>query len=360
MPRDDPSAPRSAPIAGPRQDVAARIHQAMVAFAAGDALGVPWEGRGPERIDPEEVVRLPAPDRGWPRGSTSDDTAQMVLVARCLADTGGRPTSLEFLTRLAEAAPAVRGLGPTTRHALAHFHATGEPPAPSAGDRPTNGAAMRVAPIGWAVPTDRPGLRRRLCEVVSAATHRAPAAVAAARVIAALASHALEGESVPALLEVAVDEARRADEHLDTMDEATEVASGAVAASGPPASAAGVVDGVAAGGRPAPVDAVVDAAHGRWTPPSEGVSLDAVETVAAVVHVLREAPALAAALPYAVSLGGDTDTVAALVGGVLGAREPEGVAALGWLGPVDLGEYPALPDLAARLAALRAAPPPPG
>lgn len=330
MPRDDRSAPRSAPIAGPRQDVAARIHQAMVAFAAGDALGVPWEGRGPERIDPEEVVRLPAPDRGWPRGSTSDDTAQMVLVARCLADTGGRPTSLEFLTRLAEAAPAVRGLGPTTRHALAHFHATGEPPAPSAGDRPTNGAAMRVAPIGWAVPTDRPGLRRRLCEVVSAATHRAPAAVAAARVIAALASHALEGESVPALLEVAADEARRADEHV------------------PPTPADAVVD------------AVVDAAYGRWTPPSEGVSLDAVETVAAVVHVLREAPALAAALPYAVSLGGDTDTVAALVGGVLGAREPEGVAALGWLGPVDLGEYPALPDLAARLAALRAAPPPPG
>ncbi|WP_182877134.1 ADP-ribosylglycohydrolase family protein [Microbispora sp. H10670] len=330
MPRDDRSAPRSAPITGPRQDVAARIHQAMVAFAAGDALGVPWEGRGPERIDPEEVVRLPAPDRGWPRGSTSDDTAQMVLVARCLADTGGRPTSLEFLTRLAEAAPAVRGLGPTTRHALAHFHATGEPPAPSAGDRPTNGAAMRVAPIGWAVPTDRPGLRRRLCEVVSAATHRAPAAVAAARVIAAMASHALEGESVPALLEVAADEARRADEHV------------------PPTPADAVVD------------AVVDAAYGRWTPPSEGVSLDAVETVAAVVHVLREAPALAAALPYAVSLGGDTDTVAALVGGVLGAREPEGVAALDWLGPVDLGEYPALPDLAARLAALRAAPPPPG
>ncbi|WP_182885115.1 ADP-ribosylglycohydrolase family protein [Microbispora sp. H10885] len=349
MPRDDPSAPRSAPIAGPRQDVAARIHQAMVAFAAGDALGVPWEGRGPERIDLEEVVRLPAPDRGWPRGSTSDDTAQMVLVACCLADTGGRPTTLGFLTRLAEAAPAVRGLGPTTRHALAHFHATGEPPAPSAGDRPTNGAAMRVAPIGWAVPTDRPGLRRRLCEVVSAATHRAPAAVAAARVIAALASHALEGESVPALLEVAADEARRADEHLtptpadDAMDDATEAAG----------------DGEAAGGHPAPVDAVIDAAYGRWTPPSEGVSLDAVETVAAVVHVLREAPALAAALPYAVSLGGDTDTVAALVGGVLGAREPEGVAALDWLGPVDLGEYPALPDLAARLAALRAAPPPP-
>ncbi|MEU8195955.1 ADP-ribosylglycohydrolase family protein [Microbispora amethystogenes] len=354
MPRDDRSAPHSIPVGDPRRDVAVRIRQAMTAFAAGDALGVPWEGRGPERIDPERVVRLPVPDRGWPRGSTSDDTAQMVLVARCLADTGGRPTSLEFLTRLAEAAPAVRGLGPTTRHALAHFHATGEPPVPSAGDRPTNGAAMRAAPIGWAVPPDRPALRRRLCEVVSAATHRAPAAVAAACVIAAMASHAVEGESVPAVLEVAADEARWADGIPEPADAVMDSRGDGVTAGGhrtPADAATGAVTQAA-------MEAVVDAAHGRWTPPSEGVSLDAAETVAAVVHVMREAPTLAAALPYAVSLGGDTDTVAALVGGVLGAREPEGVAALGWLGLVDLGEYPGLPDLAARLAALRMAPPP--
>ncbi|MEV4328399.1 hypothetical protein AB0J37_39685, partial [Microbispora rosea] len=42
-------------------------------------------------------------------------------------------------------------------------------------------------------------------------------------------------------------------------------------------------------------------------------------------------------------------------GGVLGARDPEGITRLGWLGLVDLGEYPGLGDLAARLAALRGA-----
>ncbi|MBB2746204.1 UNVERIFIED_ORG: ADP-ribosylglycohydrolase [Microbispora rosea subsp. rosea] len=314
MPYDDLSSPTE-PAGAAR-----RIHGAMIAFAAGDALGVPWEGRPPRSIDPAEVVRLPAQDRGWPRGSTSDDTAQMVLVARCLADTDGRPASMDFLTRLADAAPGVRGLGPTTRRALAHFHATGELPAPSAGDLPTNGAAMRIAPVGWAVPSRLPERRRRLCEALSAATHRAPAAVAAACVIAAMASCAVEGVGAADLPAAAAAEARWAGEHY------------------------------------APMDAVADAARGRWSPPSEGVSLDAVETAAAVVHVIREAPDLAAALPYAVSLGGDTDTVAALAGGVLGALDPEGVTALGWLGLVDLGEYPGLGELAARLAALRETP----
>ncbi|WP_211589179.1 ADP-ribosylglycohydrolase family protein [Microbispora sp. H11081] len=304
------------PAAGP---AARRIHAAMLAFAAGDALGVPWEGRPPERVDPAEVVRLPAPDRGWRRGATSDDTAQMVLVARCLADTAGRPTSLDFLTRLADAAPAVRGLGPTTRRALARFAETGEIPAPAADDLPTNGAAMRVAPAGWAVPPHRPERRRDLCEALSVATHRAPAAVAAACVIAAMASHAVEGAGAAGLLDAAAAEARWAGE------------------------------------RYGPMDAVLDAARGRWSPPPGGVSLDAVETAAAVVHVIRETQDPAAALPYAVSLGGDTDTVAALAGGVLGACDPEGVTALGWLGLVDLGEYPGLADLAARLAALRGA-----
>ncbi|MEU8171945.1 ADP-ribosylglycohydrolase family protein [Microbispora hainanensis] len=314
MPYDDGS-----PRTGPEGD-ARRIHAAMIAFAAGDALGVPWEGRPPEAVDAAEVVRLPAPDRGWPRGSTSDDTAQMVLVARCLADTDGRPASMDFLTRLAAAAPGVRGLGPTTRRALAQFHATGRLPAPSAGDLPTNGAAMRIAPVGWAVPPHHPERRRRLCAALSNATHRAPAAVAAACVIAAMASYAVEGAGAHDLLDVAAAEARWA------------------------------------AGRHGPMDPVTHAARGRWSPPPEGIGLDAVETAAAVVHVIREAPDLAAALPYAVSLGGDTDTVAALAGGVLGARDPGGITRLGWLGLVDLGEYPGLEDLAARLAGLRRTP----
>jgi tetratricopeptide (TPR) repeat protein len=59
---------------------AARIRAGLLTFAAGDALGVPWEGRTPGEIDSEQITVLPARD-GWPRGATSDDTAQLLLVA---------------------------------------------------------------------------------------------------------------------------------------------------------------------------------------------------------------------------------------------------------------------------------------
>ena len=66
--------------------------------------------------------------------------------------------------------------------------------------------------------------------------------------------------------------------------------------------------------------------------------------------MLGASPDLVSALPYAVSLGGDTNTVAALVGGILGAQTPDRVAGLGWL---DLIDFQPRPDLAERLAELR-------
>jgi hypothetical protein len=46
------------------------------------------------------------------------------------------------------------------------------------------------------------------------------------------------------------------------------------------------------------------AAKGDWGPYQPGMPLDAVATVASVVHVLREATSLAKALKCAVALGG--------------------------------------------------------
>ena len=64
------------------------IRAGILAYAAGDALGVPWEGKPPEEVDWEALEELPA--RGdWPRGSTSDDTDQLLLVARYLAEENG-------------------------------------------------------------------------------------------------------------------------------------------------------------------------------------------------------------------------------------------------------------------------------
>jgi ADP-ribosyl-[dinitrogen reductase] hydrolase len=120
----------------------------IVAYAAGDALGVPWEGSTPSEVRWEALEALPA--RGdWPQGATSDDTAQLLLVAEYLVEANGQVDERDFLGRLAKALPRMRGAGPTTQAALRRFLATGEL---HATDGSSIGAAMRALPFGWATP----------------------------------------------------------------------------------------------------------------------------------------------------------------------------------------------------------------
>ena len=63
--------------------------------------------------------------------------------------------------------------------------------------------------------------------------------------------------------------------------------------------------------------------YSEWTPPIGGISLDPLETLQAVVWVVNRAENCAEAFALACSLGGDTDTVAALAGALFAARWPE-------------------------------------
>jgi ADP-ribosyl-[dinitrogen reductase] hydrolase len=104
---------------------AKHIRAGILAYAAGDALGVPWEGSTPDQVRWEALEELPA--RGdWPQGSTSDDTAQLLLVSRYLVETEGQVNERDFLGRLAQALPGMRGVGPTTQAAVRRFLAAGE------------------------------------------------------------------------------------------------------------------------------------------------------------------------------------------------------------------------------------------
>src|SRR5688572_23337262 len=53
-----------------RDAVAAQIRAGMVAFCAGDALGVPWEGRPPAEIAGADLDAFDWSREDWPRGST--------------------------------------------------------------------------------------------------------------------------------------------------------------------------------------------------------------------------------------------------------------------------------------------------
>ena len=63
--------------------------------------------------------------------------------------------------------------------------------------------------------------------------------------------------------------------------------------------------------------------YSSWTPPAGGISLDPLETLQAVVWVVKRSSNCADAFAIACSLGGDTDTVAALAGALFAARWPE-------------------------------------
>jgi ADP-ribosyl-[dinitrogen reductase] hydrolase len=266
-------------------DLCARIEGALTAYAYGDALGVPWENKPKADIDSDQIEQLPARE-SWPRGVTSDDTALTLLVARHLAERDGGCDPRAFLADLAEQEPVIEGLGPTTIAAIEQFRRTGEVTASS--DGATNGAAMRALPTGWVLPHNQAEQRRRVTIELSGATHGAPAAVVAACVIAACASWALEGASPSLLLAVAADEAREAARIVGTDARLTEM--------------------------------LTQVSEGSWAAPASGISLDPCESVVAVLWCVAQAPSLRDGLVSAVELGGDTDTVAALVGGLMGCR----------------------------------------
>jgi ADP-ribosyl-[dinitrogen reductase] hydrolase len=294
-----------------------QIRAGILAYAAGDALGVPWEGKPPEEVHWEALEELPA--RGdWPQGSTSDDTDQMLLVARYLAETQGQVDEQGLLTRLANALPRMRGVGPTTRAAVRRFIDTGEL---RASEGSSIGAAMRALPFGWATPVAAITQRRELTVRLSQATHGAPIGIMSACMVAEMAAWAIEQHPTDAVVAAGL---READHQIrrSALDSAA-------------------------------VQSLREAADGDWASSKGGMALDAVATMATVIRVLRQATGLASAMKQAVALGGDTDTAAAIVGGILGSQTREVEDEIPWLSSVVLPEAETVEAAAVGLWRLR-------
>src|SRR3989475_2363006 len=185
---------------------------ALYGLAIGDALGMPaQEVNGPtaRRIlgTPTDLCEGPADNpiaQGLPAGSVTDDTMQCLLIADLLISGGGTIDPHRLAEALAawEREMAERGrselLGPSTRRALAAV-AAGEDPSQTGRTGTTNGAAMRITPVGIATPVEP--LDRLLSAVVSAdlvthdtnIAHAGAAAVAA--VVSAVVSAGVSGET---------------------------------------------------------------------------------------------------------------------------------------------------------------------
>lgn len=296
---------------------------AFYGLALGDAMGMPTQALSRAQIAEQygQVTTLLAANKdqpvapGMPAGSVTDDTEQAVLVARLFVDGGGHidPDKFADALRHWEADMIRRGsldlLGPSTRRALELLADGAEPDAAGSGGD-TNGAAMRVTPIGIAV---RPG--EGLIDAVvqaSQVTHNTSLGIAAASAIAAAVSAGVEG----CYLADALDEAERAAER--GARHGHWVAGGEIAAR--IRWARRWVRGMSRASLADAVGSVI------------GTSVAAQESVVAaiaLVEALGEDDPMTA-LTLAAQVGGDTDTVAAMCGAILGAQH--GLAGL----PADL------------------------
>jgi ADP-ribosylglycohydrolase len=295
-------------------DLRSRARGALYGLAIGDALGMPTQSLPRERILARYGGRLTGfragpPDQpiapGMPAGSVTDDTEQAVLVGRLLVAGGGHIAAGDLAARLLawENDMAARGsldlLGPSTKRALAAV-AAGVPTDLTGRYGDTNGAAMRIAPVGVAMPSgDLPALVDRVVEA-SAVSHNTGVALAAAAAVAAAVSAGLDGADLPGATRAAVRAARlgAARGHwVAGADIATRIdwATGVVAGLPPHDAAARIYDLV-------------------------GTSVASTESVPAAFAVLAACPDDPwQAVLLAASLGGDCDTIAAMAGAMIGA-----------------------------------------
>jgi len=287
---------------------------ALYGLAIGDALGMPTESR-PRGEIVARYGRLvggfhPGPPdhplaAALPAGTVTDDTEQALLLGRLLADGGGEldPAVLARELLAWEDSMRARGslglLGPSTKRALAAL-AGGADISEAGRHGTTNGAAMRIAPVGIATPYTDPGLLEDRVVAASLVTHNTGVALAGAAAVAAAVSAGVDGASVPAAIEAAAQAAGRA------------AARGHWAAAADVATRITWATGMVAGRG---LDQAMETVY--WLVGTSLATQESVPAAFAVAAACPEDPWLACRV--AASLGGDCDTIAAIAGAVCGA-----------------------------------------
>ena len=279
----------------------------LLGTAVGDALGLASEGLSKERqrrMFPD-ATRYHFLFGGW--GMCSDDTEHACMTAQALLGAGGNAkvlaSTLGFKLRWWFCGlPAGIGLA-TLRASLKLWLGF---PAQSSGVRSSgNGPAMRAPLIGVCYGHE-PAVMRALVLASTRLTHRDRVAEEAALAVA-LAAH-LSAISATAITPQA---------YLDALTELLEAPGDSTVLDAVRTVVASIAKGESAG------DFAVSIGCAK------GITGWMLHTLPAVIHVwLRHQDDLSAALATIIRLGGDSDTTAAIVGGIVGARVgPQGIPA---------------------------------
>ena len=256
-----------------------RTLNSMYGQAVGDMLGEPLEGLTRKQIKAQwrTVTGFVSPP------SITDDTMMTHLVVQSVCEAhkvDRRHIAGVFLMNRAR----IPRMGPTTAHALSCF---ADDPGfmPTSGT--TDGAAMRAPAIAWLFPEDRviPAAIES-----SLATHGADVAIAGACAIACAVSSAINGAGIEGIIQAGIEGAIHASNDLATrIRESVELTSEKT------------------------LEEVID---------TVGCGIETMEAVPATFAVIASEQDFRSGVLAAVNLGGDADTIASMVGAILGGMLP--------------------------------------
>lgn len=325
-----------------------RAYGALAGLALGDALGMPTQAMSPQQIQTVygHVTGLVDGDKSQPyapgmaAGSVTDDTEQALLIASLLLKGHGSGLNLdagEFSHALLawEDSMIERGsldlLGPSTKAALERVRA-GEDPLRVGGEGTTNGAAMRVTPIGIAASTSDRQLFADAVWSSCQVTHATRQGFQSAALVAAAVSLGIDAGAadVTDLLWKAV----------------------AFARSLPERGAWSPDPDVVAATRRALKLAAQPSSSLEWLAEQIGTSVASAQAIPMAFALLARDPSPRALL-QAANLGGDTDTIGAIAGAILGASLGVEVFDGYGLAQVEQVSQLDLPSVATDLLALR-------
>lgn len=325
-----------------------RAYGALAGLALGDALGMPTQAMSPQQIQMVygQVTGLVDGDKSQPyapgmaAGSVTDDTEQALLIASLLLKGHGSGLNLdasEFSHALLawEDSMIERGsldlLGPSTKAALERVRA-GENPLRVGGEGTTNGAAMRVTPIGIAASTSDRQLFADAVWSSCQVTHATRQGFQSAALVAAAVSLGIDAGAA----------------------DVTDLLWKAVA----------FVHSLPERGAWSPEPDVVAATHRalklaaqpssslEWLAGQIGTAVAAAQAIPIAFALLARDPSPRALL-QAANLGGDTDTISAIAGAILGASLGVEVFDAYGLAQVEQVSQLDLPSVATDLLALR-------
>lgn len=325
-----------------------RAYGALAGLALGDALGMPTQAMSPQQIQTVygHVAGLVDGDKSQPyapgmaAGSVTDDTEQALLIASLLLKGHGSGLNLdasEFSHALLawEDSMIERGsldlLGPSTKAALERVRA-GENPLCVGGEGTTNGAAMRVTPIGIAASTSDRQLFADAVWSSCQVTHATRQGFQSAALVAAAVSLGIDAGAADV---------------TDLLWEAV-----AFVRSLPERGAWSPEPDVVAATHRALKLAAQPSSSLEWLAEQIGTSVASAQAIPMAFALLARDPSPRALL-QAANLGGDTDTIGAIAGAILGASLGVEVFDAYGLAQVEQVSQLDLPSVATDLLALR-------